>query len=328
MTGQVWATDSLGGFTYSNQLSKTFRESVQPLTKFRQFSEIQDAVGKSKGQTFTWDIFNDVSSQGGTLVETNTMPETNITIDQGTLTVAEYGQAVPWSGVLESLGQFHIRRPIMKALRNDAKKAFDIGSHAQFNGCSLRVVPTAGTDTAAVTLTTDGTATATNAVAFNNDHAKAIIDVMKERNIPTYVEDDYYAVAWPTTLRTFKNNLENIHQYTTEGFSLIMNGEVGRYENTRYVEQTHIPKGGAGDSATWDADTGTADAWDNAASDWIFFFGEDTVGEGIVIPEEIRAKIPGDYGRSKGIAWYYLGGFGRSHTVALQERIVKWDSAA
>ena len=32
--------------------------------------------------------------------------------------------------------------------------------------------------------------------------------------------------------------------------------------------------------------------------------------EGIAVPEQIRGKIPDDYGRKKGIAWYYLGGFG------------------
>lgn len=54
----------------------------------------------------------------------------------------------------------------------------------------------------------------------------------------------------------------------------------------------------------------------------------DTVNEAMVIPEEIRAKLPGDYGRSGGIAWYYLGGFGIFHTAAAQTRISKWDSAA
>ena len=44
--------------------------------------------------------------------------------------------------------------------------------------------------------------------------------------------------------------------------------------------------------------------------------------------EEMRGKIPSDYGRSMGIAWYYLGGFGIVHTAAAQARIVKWDSAA
>jgi hypothetical protein len=68
--------------------------------------------------------------------------------------------------------------------------------------------------------------------------------------------------------------------------------------------------------------------WTNAKSNWAFFFGDDTVAEGIVVPEEMRGKIPSDYGRSRGIAWYYLGGFGIVHTTAAQGRIVKWDSAA
>lgn len=57
---------------------------------------------------------------------------------------------------------------------------------------------------------------------------------------------------------------------------------------------------------------------------------EDTVAEAIAIPEEMRGKIPEDFGRSKGIAWYYLGGFGIVHTTTnpTQGRIVKWDSAA
>ena len=91
-----------------------------------------------------------------------------------------------------------------------------------------------------------------------------------------------------------------------------MNGEIGRYENVRYVEQTHIASA----------------AWTNGASDPVFFFGDDTVTEAITVPEEMRGKIPSDYGRSKGIAWYYIGGFGIVHTVAAQSRIVKWDSAA
>ena len=42
----------------------------------------------------------------------------------------------------------------------------------------------------------------------------------------------------------------------------------------------------------------------------------------------MRAKIPSDFGRSKGIAWYYVGGFGLIHTAAAQARILKWTSAA
>jgi hypothetical protein len=41
----------------------------------------------------------------------------------------------------------------------------------------------------------------------------------------------------------------------------------------------------------------------------------------------MRGKIPSDYGRSKGIAWYGLLGFGLAQFQASQARIVKWDSA-
>jgi len=300
---------------------------VQPMTKFRQFADVKDASqqGKSKGETFTWDVVKDVSRQGRTLTETNTMAETNFTITQGTLTITEAGQAVPYSGKLEALSKFDVKAPVMKALKNDAAKWFDIAAHAEFNKTPLRVV---GTSSTAIALTTNGTATATNSIAFNNTHHKAIIDVMKERNIPAYANDDYMAIAWPSTLRTLKNNLESIHQYTTEGFGMIATGEIGRYENCRFVEQTNVPKGGAADSTTWDPYTSTADAWNNALSDWIFFFGEDTVAEAFAVPEEMRAKIPTDYGRSKGVAWYYLGGFGLVHKDdATQARVVKWDSA-
>lgn len=47
-----------------------------------------------KGDTFHWNVYSDVATQGGTLVETTTMPETSFTITQGTLTVTEYGNSV------------------------------------------------------------------------------------------------------------------------------------------------------------------------------------------------------------------------------------------
>ena len=126
---------------------------------------------------------------------------------------------------------------------------------------------------------------------------------MRERNIPGFVDDDYVSIGHPTTFRPFKNELETINQYTDQGMQKIYNGEVGRYEGCRFVEQNFIPKGGAIDSTTFDPYTGTADGWNNAKSSWVYFMGADTVNEALVIPEEIRAKLPGDFGRSGGIAW-------------------------
>jgi N4-gp56 family major capsid protein len=312
MAGQLWVTNSLGGYMYAPNLSKKLRMAVQPMCKFRQFCDVKEgAVGLGKGQLFHWDVYSDVANQGTTLVETSTMPETNFTITQGTMTIVEMGNSVPYTGLLDNLSEHPITEIIKKVLKNDATKAFDAASYAEFNKTPLRVIPTGGTDTAAVTLYTNGTITGTNNVALNKDHIKSIVDVMKERNIPGYMGEDYMAVAHPTTFRTFKNNVESVHQYTQQGFGMILNGEIGRYEGVRFTEQTGIAKG----------------TFANAKSNWCYFFGEDTVAEGVAIPEEIRGKIPGDYGRSRGIAWYALEGFALAQTAAANARIVKWDSA-
>ncbi len=332
---QVWLTNSLGGYMWSPNLSKVLRMAVQPLVKFRQFADIKDAAvqGKKKGETFHWNVFSDVTTRGTTLVETNVMPKTSFTITQGTMTITEMGNSVDYTGKLDDLSEQPVKEIVNKVLKTDAKKAFDVAAHAQFNATPLRVVAAAGTATDAVVLTTNGTATATNNVAMGKGHVKAIVDLMKERNIPPYMADDYVCVSHPSTFRPFKNELEEIHKYTGEGFQMILNGETGRYENTRFVEQTNIPKGGAADSVTFNPQTDTSDPWNNAKSSWAFYFGQDTVAEGMAVPEEMRGKIPSDYGRDMGVAWYYIGGFGIVHMRndadgSKNARIVKWDSAA
>jgi N4-gp56 family major capsid protein len=328
MAGQLWAVNSLGGYMYAQELSDILRTAVQPLVKFRQFCDAKDFTDKGlhKGQIFTWDVYNDVASQGTTLTETNTLPETNFTIAQGTGTVTELGNSVPYTGMLDNLSKHPVQEIINKVVKNDAKKGIDGQAWKQFDSTLLRVVALNGTSTSAITLTTNGTATATNTVAMGKNHVKAIVDTMKERNIPPYMGDEYFAIAWPTTFRQIKNDLEGVYQYRDEGFQMIYNGEIGKYEGTRFIEQTNIPHGRytSGNYVTAASFT----AWSQGLSDWCYFYGEDTVAEALVVPEEIRGKIPGDYGRSKGIAWYYLGGFALTQTQALQSRIVKWDSAA
>jgi len=311
---QVWSVSADGGYMYSDQLSDYLRMQLQPQIRYRQHCDAKDAMDKGlhEGELFHWNVYSDVQDQGGSIGETVEMPKTKFTITQGELTVTEYGNSVPFTSKLDNLSKHPVKEVIRKVLKNDASKAFDIAARAQFDASKLTVAPTGGTSTTAVTLETTGTCTVTNNVAMGKDHVKAIVDVMKERNIPTFTGGDYFSIGRPTTFRTLKNDLESLHQYVETGFRMIMNGEIGRYEGVRFIEQTNIGSQG----------------WTNGKSDVAHFFGEDTVAEAICIPEEMRGKIPTDYGRSKGIAWYYLGGFGLVHTDATNARVVRWESAA
>ena len=118
MAGQLWVTNTLGGFMYSGQLSKTLRYAVQPLVKFRQFADVRDAAvqGKNRGETFNWNVYSDVATAGTTVLETSTIPQTNFTITQGTMTITEYGNSVPYTGKLDDLSLHPVREIIQQNL--------------------------------------------------------------------------------------------------------------------------------------------------------------------------------------------------------------------
>ena len=302
MAGQVWATDSLGGYMYSDELSDVIRTALQPMSRFQQHCDASDFTDKGygKGELFTWNIYSDIATQGGELDENQKMPESNFTITQGTGTIKEWGNSVPYSGRLDDLSKHPVKQIIHKALKNDANKAFENAAYTQFKATLLTANPAGGNGTTAIDFGTTGTGTEAT-VAMNKTHVKLIADQMKERNIPVYADGNYRCIGKPTSFRTFKDDLEAVHSYVPEGFRAILNGEVGRsYEGIRFFEQTVV---------------NTKEC---------FFFGEDTVIEAIVCPPEIRGKVPTDFGRDKAIAWYALEGFALVHTAAANARIVRW----
>jgi len=300
---------------YSDELSDFLRTELQPMSRFRQFCDIKEGKGKGAGELFTWNLYSDVAEDASDtgIDETESMPETNFTISQGTLTITEFGNSVPFTKKLDDLSKHPVKEVINKVLKHDARKTLDRAAYNQFNATLLTVAPTAGTELTAVTVETGGVSV-TNNVELRNTHVKLISDEMSERDITPFFQDDYFAIGRPGTFRTFKNDLEAIHQHVESGAQLIYNGEVGRYEGIRFIEQTNVPSEG----------------FSNGKSDAVFFFGADTVAEAIVEPEQIRGKIPTDFGRSRGVAWYYMGGFGISHNQpgAAQNRIMKWASFA
>jgi N4-gp56 family major capsid protein len=335
MAGQIWSVADEGGYMYAPNLSEYLRVQNLPLVKFRQLCDVKEndangvpLVGKGRGDVWTWNVFNKLSKKGRQIDETETVPETGFKVTQMTGTMHEYANSVPYSGKLDDLSEQPVKEIIQKMLAIDVAETFDVAAWTQFNQTLLKVCPASGNSTTAIELATNGTPTQTNAVAFGKGHVEPIATTMKERGIPAYEDGDYLAIGRPTAFITLKSDLEGIQTYTETGLAQIKNGEIGRYRGIRFIEQTHIPAGGAADSTTFDPQTETADAWNGAKSDWIFFMGADTVAEGIAIPEEIRGKIPGDYGRGRGIGWYALEGFALSHPAAANGRILKWDSVA
>lgn len=310
---QTWVDN--GEYLASINLSEVLRTAVTPLLRFRQHCSIEPAIGKHKGQLFHWDIFSAIDTEGGVIDEKEEMPEGGFSVSQGTGTIVQRGIGVPYSGMYDDLSMVPVSQIIHKLLKDNCAEAQEAGAYEQWNATLLTVTPTSGTSETAITVEVTGTPTATNNVALGLTHVNLIVDELKERKIPTIDGTNYGCIGRPTAFRPLKDDIEAVSMYTDRGYGEIYNGEIGRaFAGVRFFEQTGID----------------SESWSNGKSDACFFFGNDTVTEGIAVPEEIRGKIATGYGLSKGVAWYSLNGFAIVHnqTGAAQNRIMKWDSAA
>jgi N4-gp56 family major capsid protein len=316
----TWGTHS--GYLSNAELNMQFQMSAQPLLRFRQFVGLKDAFGKQKGESVNWLKVADLGTIGGKLVETNTFHQSSQSLTWGTLTVDEYGNSIPFTFKIETLSRFDLEEIIREGLQNDMVKVVDGLVERQFNACKLRYV---GSSTTTYALTTNGTATVSNTSVLNTYHVRKMVTELRKRSVKGFSKagGDYVFNCSVEAMENIVAALESVHQYTESGFQPIANGEAGRYYMTRFVEDQFATRYVYDSTAR----TATAISWAQAQSGVGYLFGQGTVREAVAVPEEIRMKIPTDYGRSKGIAWYALLGHKIEWETAGDTRIIKWDTA-
>jgi N4-gp56 family major capsid protein len=312
-----WVTNS--GYLTNNKLNLDFQKVAQPLFKFRQFVTIKESFGKQQGQSVNWLKVANLSTRGGSLVETNTMLVSDQSLTWGTLTVNEYGNSIPFTFKLESLSEFDIKQIIRSGLLDDQVKVIDGIVEREFNKCPLRYV---GTSTTTGTLTTDSSATVSNTSVLNSYHVRKMRLALEKLNAPTYDGNDYAGIFSLEAMESLEGAMESTQQYTEAGYKQILNGEVGRVHGVRFVKDGYATRYVTSASARTD----TAITWAQLQSGVGYICGKNTVREAVVVPEEIRMKVVTDYGRSKGLAWYFLGGWAIEWSEAANCRIVKWDT--
>lgn len=303
MPSQLFGTNSLGGFFTNNELSLQLRIKAQPLKRFRQFVQIKGAKGARRGNKVYFDKLQPVVTAAATagLAETATIPETNFTINQGTLTITEYANAIAFTNQLVALSELDVDNSVVQTLMNDMAITLDSVAGAQFQSSDLKYCCSLSNS---VVITTNGTFTATASSSLGGTNWRAICDDMRKKNIPFYDGQSYVVICSVAALSGFFNDTQtggfvDVTKYSETLSEYLYRGEAGRYYMGRFVEETNLLSNLPG----------TAVAASNAGE--AVAIGFDAVMEGVAIPEELREKVPTDYGRSQGIAWYALLGFQR-----------------
>jgi N4-gp56 family major capsid protein len=308
MAGQLWATSTQGQYLYSPILTKEVTFAAQPDMRFVQFCQIQEEWGRSAGETFLFDKYSSIDTQGGELTETSTIPLHSYRVYQGTATIKEWGNAIPWTKKYEVLAQTNERRAVVRILADDHARVFDTAVEAEFDKCKIRYV---GTATNGGVTTTDGTATATCASPLNTYHVKQIIDYMYQTmKCSPWDGDNYIAICSTDAKRGVYDDVEDILQYTKYPAS----GEFGRYYDCRFVKTNHALSNAIGASSAY----GEA---------YFIGGGGGPVLRGIAEKMKVVPKEETDFGRSRGLSWQALEAFCIFYQSDPDDNIVKYDSA-
>jgi len=313
-------TAAMGGLQAPTSYRPGYFNADLALSRFRQFVEVQQ-LGQKKGILHSIRKWSDFASAGGAVAETATMPLGTCTVTTATVVISEYGQAITFSqlaALTMDEDPFQIcasraQRDAAIALENAVHKAMCGTSHA-LSGCLVKYV---GTATAGGVTTVDGSATVTNTSALNLYHWNAIRDYLIGTlyAAPFDAQGHYAAILSVKAARNVKNDasFEAIKMYANP--ESLLEGEVGMLDGIRAVECV----------ANMDNSIGSGTLTGEA-----IFFGAEPCYEVVVQGEQTVLLQDGqgtDYGRIKGVGWYYVGGF-KANFHNSYGRLVHWTSKA
>lgn len=304
MANFTWTYDAPSGVYKNHAMSNELRYAAIAEAKFMQFVKPESGYGRKMGESITITRVSVLTvPSNGRLSETDRIPEQELTITTKSITVTEWGRAVPYTSLSDDLGKFNVENIIQKTLKDQLKITMDNAAASAYLGTDAKVsaIPTG---VASLVFDTDGTASTVALANLNVYHVEQIRDYMYSTlRIPAYEGDDYVCIISTKAKRGLINdpNWEIWHKYTDPEAK--WNGEIGRLENIRFVESNN--------TSALSGSKGSGGVLGEAV-----FFGADAVVMAVVQDPELRAAIPGDFGRQKAVAWHGVLEFG-----------VVWDTA-
>jgi N4-gp56 family major capsid protein len=258
---------------YSKQILFAF----QPFCYFDQFTTKRTELGTLPGNTINFLKYNNLTD-GADLTENVPMQVESISGSQIQITVAELGKAVSTSEFLQ-LSSFD---DVMSS------KAKLLGMH--YAKCvDAKVRDALETGVTNVLWGGDATSYATVGAGdeFSTVEIKDAVESLKTLNSPGLMEagGSYVSIIHPHQARTLRDDNNWINAALYSGSVPIFNGEIGKYEDVRFVETTQAKINASGTNSA------TVDVYHS------YFFGFNLIAHAIALPVEMRDGGVIDFGR-------------------------------
>lgn len=285
----TWTFDAPTGTYKNHALSSKLWEAAVENSVFMDHVRPVDGYGRNKGETVTLVRVRNITEPGSAqLEETVRIPEDEFDLSTRSITVKELGRSVPYSSLSQDLSKYDIENPIQRKLQDQMRLVLDTMIAQAFRRTQVKAQLNSASQ---ITFTTNGTFGGASASNWNFFHVEEIRDFMFDTlQVPPLEGDDYVAILRTLGLRGIKRDpaWEEWNKYTDPQKKF--NGEVGRIEGIRFIETNH---------ANALRKVGT-----NSVLGEGVVFGEDAVAMAEAMTPELRAGIPGDFGRAKAVAWY------------------------
>jgi N4-gp56 family major capsid protein len=309
MSGLVQGTDTSGGYLAPDHLQQAFLLATEGKYAFRQFAQIpEDGFGPGMGASYKANILSKISTQGGLIAETATIPLRDATVGQAEVLIGEYGNGISNSQFLALTASQNPEQGCREILGQDARITLETAAEA---ACDKFIYRYVGSGTAAGSFTSNGTATATNASALNAYHVGKIRDYMLAQKIPVFFENGYYAALVSiAAARNIKNDSTFLAWKQYAAPEQLLSGEIGSLDGVRFMEATEI----CSDSGPFDNSIGAG------ATGEAYFMGAQALIEAQILKEHVRQELA-DFGRNMKYAWYAVTGFG-----SIRNHGLKWTS--
>ena len=296
-----WDFDAPTGTFKNHKLSNELLFTALENTVFMPFVSTQEEFGKNMGESVTLTRFAHIAEQATTAVsELSPLPEANFAMSTHQITVTERGLAVPYTGKLEALSKFNIENAVQKTLTEQMRLVLDSLAFTAAKTTNVKYVP--------VTATTgnfdfDGTPTGTASVDLAYFHVEDMSQRMFDSLvIPHHSNDQYVGIFRAKTLQTLRRDSQFVSWNQFNNAEKKARGEIGTIEEIRLLKTNHKAAGALPDAGSNNFGEGIV-------------FGQDAVTMVEAEAPHLRAGIPSNYGRFRGIAWYGIFGFGLDFDV-------------
>lgn len=298
-----------GGTLFSDGTRLVYSREIEfkalPIMRFSQFATQKTELGVEPGLTISMLTYDNLKL-GGALKEMQNMSTQALSGSMKQITVQEHGNAVSNSELLIQSSFDDIMATTTTLLGRDYALVMD---------CELRDVALSGTN-----IVYAGGKASRDAITADDKlkvaTIKDAIEVLATNNAPKYQNLYWICFVHPHQSRDLRDDSAWINASNYGAPEQLFTGEIGRIDDTRFIETTLMCNGKA--SATdpaYKADL-VKGAGDTANSTDIYqavIFGDQYYGIAWSLPVELRDNGVEDFGRKRSLAWYAIWGTGLLH---------------